>query len=73
MAVSEGEEPQTLRAHGIAAGRTIRVLSLVVAITPEGPALEVNTGFASQRVTRVLDETSGARRPQAIRCDNGLG
>lgn len=34
--------------------------------------LEVDTGFASRRVTRVLDEIVSRRgRPQAIRCDNG--
>jgi putative transposase len=56
----------------IAAGRTIRVLSVVDAFTRECLALEVDTGFASRRVTRVLDEVIAVRgRPQAIRCDNG--
>jgi putative transposase len=56
----------------IAAGRTIRVLSVVDAFTRECLALEVDTGFASRRVTRVLDEVIVMRgRPQAIRCDNG--
>jgi putative transposase len=56
----------------IAAGRTIRVLSVVDAFTRECLALEVDTGFASRRVTRVLDEIIARRgRPQAIRCDNG--
>ncbi len=56
----------------VAAGRTIRVLSVVDAFTRECLALEVDTGFASRRVTRVLDELIGQRgRPQAIRCDNG--
>ena len=35
-------------------------------------ALEVHTGFASRRVTRVLDEIIGRRgQPQEIRSDNG--
>ena len=40
----------------IAAGRAIRVLSVVDAYTRECLALEVDTSFASRRVTRVLDE-----------------
>ena len=56
----------------IAAGRTIRVLSVVDTYTRECLALEVDTGFASRRVTRVLDEVIARRgRPEAIRCDNG--
>ena len=56
----------------LAAGRNIRVLSVVDAFTRECLALEVDTGFASRRVTRVLDEIIAARGlPQAIRCDNG--
>jgi putative transposase len=56
----------------VAAGRTIRVLSVVDAFTRECLALEVDTGFASRRVTRVLDQVIAQRgRPQAIRCDNG--
>jgi putative transposase len=56
----------------IAAGRTIRVLSVVDAYTRECLALEVDTGFASRRVTRVLDGIiAGRGKPQAIRCDNG--
>jgi putative transposase len=56
----------------VAAGRTIRVLSVVDAFTRECLALEVDTGFASRRVTRVLDQGIAQRgRPQAIRCDNG--
>ena len=56
----------------IAAGRTIRVLSVVDAFTRECLALEVDTGFASRRVTRVLDGIIARRgRLQAIRCDNG--
>jgi putative transposase len=48
------------------------VLSVIDAFTHECLALEVDTGFASRRVTRVLDEVIGQRGlPQAIRCDNG--
>jgi putative transposase len=53
-------------------GRTIRVLSVVDAYTRECLALEVDTSFASRRVTRVLDAIAQERGvPQAIRCDNG--
>jgi putative transposase len=53
-------------------GRTIRVLSVVDAYTRECLALEVDTSFASRRVTRVLDEIVSERGlPQTIRCDNG--
>jgi putative transposase len=56
----------------IAAGRTIRVLSIVDTYTRECLALEVDTGFASRRVTRVLDQVIAHRgSPTAIRCDNG--
>jgi len=53
-------------------GRAIRVLSVVDAYTRECLALEVDTSFASRRVTRVLDSIVSERgRPLAIRCDNG--
>jgi putative transposase len=53
-------------------GRTIRVLSVVDAYTRECLALEVDTSFASRRVTRVLDQIIAQRgQPQSIRCDNG--
>jgi len=53
-------------------GRTIRVLSVVDAYTRECLALEVDTSFASRRVTRVLDAIVSERgQPLAIRCDNG--
>lgn len=39
----------------MAAGRTIRVLSVVDAYTRECLALEVDTSFAGRRVTRVLE------------------
>lgn len=56
----------------IAAGRVIRVLSVVDTHTRECLALEVDTGFASRRVTRVLDEVIARRgKPLGIRCDNG--
>ena len=38
----------------------------------EGGGLEVDTSFASRRVTRVLEQIIAERGvPQAIRCDNG--
>jgi putative transposase len=53
-------------------GRTIRVLSVVDACTRECLALEVDTSFASRRVTRVLEAIIAERgQPQSIRCDNG--
>ena len=53
-------------------GRTIRVLSIVDAYTRECLALEVDTSFASRRVTRVLDQIIQERGcPLSIRCDNG--
>lgn len=56
----------------IAAGRAIRVLSVMDAYTRECLTLEVDTSFASRRVTRVLDEIIARRgQPQSIRCDNG--
>jgi putative transposase len=56
----------------IAADRTIRVLSIVDRFTRDCLALEVDTGVASRRVTRVLDSVIAQRgRPTAIRCDNG--
>ena len=53
-------------------GRAIRVLSVVDAYTRECLVLEVDTSFASPRVTRVLDAIVAERgQPLAIRCDNG--
>jgi len=53
-------------------GRRIRVLSVVDAYTRECLALEVDTSFASRRVTRVLETIVAERgQPKAIRCDNG--
>jgi putative transposase len=54
-------------------GRAIRVLSVVDAYTRECPALEVDTSFASRRVTRVLEDLIVERGiPGALRCDNVL-
>jgi len=56
----------------VARGRSIRVLSVVDAYARECLALEVDTSFASRRVTRVLDQIIVERGlPDAIRCDNG--
>jgi len=56
----------------VACGRAIRVLSVVDAYTRECLALEVDTSFASRRVTRVLEAIVVERgQPKAIRCDNG--
>src|SRR5450755_2533524 len=56
----------------VESGRAIRVLSVVDAYTRECLALEVDTSFASRRVTRVLEGIISERGvPQVIRCDNG--
>jgi putative transposase len=56
----------------VGSGRAIRVLSVMDAYTRECLALEVDTSFASRRVTRVLEAIVTERgQPQAIRCDNG--
>jgi putative transposase len=56
----------------IAGGRAIRVLSVVDECTRECLALEVDTSFASRRVTRALEAILEEReKPLAIRCDNG--
>jgi putative transposase len=53
-------------------GRKFRVLSVIDVYTRECLALEVDTSFASRRVTRELDGIMASRtRPLAIRCDNG--
>ena len=53
-------------------GRAILVLSVVDAYTRECLALEVDTSFASHRVTRVVDAIMAERgMAGAIRCDNG--
>ena len=56
----------------LATGRRVRVLSVLDAYTRECLALEVDTSFASRRVTRVLARVMEERgRPQSLRCDNG--
>jgi len=56
----------------VESGRAIRVLSVVDGYTRECLALEVDTSFASRRVTRVLEGIVAERgMPQTIRCDNG--
>jgi len=56
----------------VACGRAIRVLSVVDAYTRECLALEVDTSFASRKVTRTLEAIVAERgQPSAIRCDNG--
>jgi putative transposase len=56
----------------VASGQVIRVLSIVDNFTRECLALEVDTSFASQRVTRVLDSVIAQRgTPKALRLDNG--
>jgi putative transposase len=57
----------------VESGRAIRVLSVVDVYTRECLALEVDTSFASRRVTRVLEQIVAERGvPGAIRCDNVL-
>jgi putative transposase len=56
----------------MANGRAIRVLSVVDECTRECLTLEVDTSFASRRVTRALEMILTEReKPLAIRCDNG--
>ena len=56
----------------VESGRVIRVLSVIDAYTRECLALEVDSSFASRRVTRVLGQLVEERgKPQALRCDNG--
>jgi putative transposase len=56
----------------MASGRAIRVLSVVDECTRECLKLEVDTSFASRRVTRALEGILEERKkPLAIRCDNG--
>lgn len=56
----------------LANGRSVRVLSIVDNFTRECLALEVDTSFASQRVTRILDGVIARRgAPKALRMDNG--
>jgi putative transposase len=56
----------------IASGRAIRVFSVVDECTRECLTLEVDTSFASRRVTRALEMILTEReKPLVIRCDNG--
>ncbi len=56
----------------MASGRALRVLSVVDECTRECLTLEVDTSFASPRVTRALEMILTEReKPLAIRCDNG--
>ena len=56
----------------LANGRAVRVLGVVDTFTRECLALEVDTSFASRRVTRVLDEVIAQRgRPRRLLMDNG--
>jgi len=53
-------------------GRKFRVLSVLDVYTRECLVLEVDTSFASRRVTRELEKVIAERGlPVAIRCDNG--
>ncbi len=53
-------------------GRKFRVLSVIDVYTRECLALEVDTSFASRRVTRELEKIVAERGvPEAVRCDNG--
>ena len=56
-----------------ALGQSRQSLALVIDVRLQSfLTLEVDTSFASRRVTRVLDEIVTERgRPEAIRCDNG--
>ena len=57
----------------LASGRSVRMLSVVDAFTRECVALQVDTSFASRRVTRVLEKIMSQRGwPRRIRCDNVL-
>ena len=59
-------------ADGLATGRGLRMLTVVDSFTRECPAIEVDTGLSSRRVTRVLDWIISQRdTPEVIRCDNG--
>lgn len=59
-------------ADGLATGRGLRMLTVVDSFTRECPAVEVDTGLSSGRVTRVLDWIISQRgKPEVIRCDNG--
>lgn len=53
-------------------GRKFRVLSVIDVYTRECLVLQVDTSFASRRVTRELERIVAERgAPEALRCDNG--
>lgn len=53
-------------------GRSFRIFSVVDGYTRECLALEADTSFASQRVSRVLDDVIAEHaKPETIRMDNG--
>ena len=57
----------------VATGRSMRVLTVVDNFTRECLALEVDTSFPSQRVTRVVEAVIARRgAPNALRMDNVL-
>ena len=57
---------------GLATGRGLRILTIIDSFTRECPAIEVDTGLSSRRVTRVLDWVISQRgKPEVLRCDNG--
>jgi putative transposase len=57
---------------GLATGRGLRILTVVDSFTRECPAIEVDTGMSSWRVTRILDWVISQRgKPDVLRCDNG--
>lgn len=59
-------------ADGLSTGRGLRMLTVVDSHTRECPAIEVDTGLSSKRVTRVLDWVIDQRgKPEVLRCDNG--
>jgi putative transposase len=59
-------------ADGLATGRGLRMLTVVDSFTRECPAIEVDTGLSSRRVTRTLERVIDQRaKPEVIRCDNG--
>ena len=56
----------------LADGRNFRIFSVVDSFTRQCVALEVDTSFASRRVTRVLDSAiAQSGKPLSIRMDNG--
>lgn len=57
---------------GLAAGRALRVLTVVESYTRECLAMEVDSCLSSRRVTRTLEWVIEQRGvPESLRCDNG--